>query len=265
MVSAAAGYRGRVSDRTAAGAGRSRLTTTLAVTLIVLGLGLAAGGALGVMPAFGSQPPAVPAAPPPVDGLPGFVAPEWMPEPRGSEPVAQVVGPTLAAARDLAVPTSEGSTAASDDTTQFQVADPVRIVIPTIGVDADVIPLGTDDRGELEVPQDFAQTGWWRDGPEPGEDGPAVIVGHVDSYRGPAVFFDLAQLQRGDPIYVERQDGTRGIFLVSGTVAVSKAGFPTDAVYGDTDGAELRLITCHGAFTGGSYDGNLIVFARELV
>lgn len=262
MTVHAAGYRGIVSDRSAAGSGRSRATTALAITLIVLGLGLAAGGALGIMPAFGSQTSAVPAAPPSVDGLPAFAAPAWMPEPAAREDTPPVWGPTLAAAREL---TSEPPSTDVAAPTRFQVADPVRIVIPTIGVDADVISLGIDEQGALEVPQDFAQTGWWRDGPEPGEDGPAVIVGHVDSYRGPAVFFDLALLQRGDPIYVEREDGTRGVFLVRGTIAVPKAGFPTEAVYGDTDGAELRLITCHGNFTDGSYDGNLVVFARELV
>ena len=141
-----------------------------------------------------------------------------------------------------------------------QVAVPTTIRIPSIGVEAGVIPLGTTD-GVLDVPEDFARTGWWTDGPEPGEVGPSVIVGHVDSYEGPAVFFQLDQLTYDDRIEVVRGDGTVAVFAVRSALQVDKDAFPTEAVYGPTDDAQLRLITCHGDFTDGSYLGNYIVMA----
>ena len=143
-------------------------------------------------------------------------------------------------------------------------ADPTRVSIPAIDVDASVIPLGVTD-GVLDVPQDFARTGWWQAGPEPGEVGPAVIVGHVDSYRGPAVFHRLRELRAGDEITVERVDGSSATFAVRRVMRVTKDAFPTDVVYGDTDGPWLRLITCDGDFADGSYLGNLIVNAELLV
>lgn len=146
-----------------------------------------------------------------------------------------------------------------------QVADPVRIEIPAIGVAADIIPLGlVPDSGELEVPQDFAQTGWWTGGPEPGEIGPAVIAGHVDSFEGPAVFFDLDQLAFDDLVRITRADGSAATFAIRETIAVDKDEFPTEFVYGPTDVSVLRLITCDGDFTDGSYLGNLIVTAELL-
>ena len=145
-----------------------------------------------------------------------------------------------------------------------QVADPVGIRIPSIGVDAPVVPLGVDEAGALEVPVDFADTGWWQGGPEPGERGPAVVVGHVDSFEGPAVFFDLGQVQRGDRIIIDRADGTSAVFAVRSSMAPSKDRFPTTAVYGPTTRPELRLITCHGDLVDGSYDHNLIIFADFL-
>ena len=143
-------------------------------------------------------------------------------------------------------------------------ADPTRVSIPAIDVDASVIPLGVTD-GVLDVPQDFARTGWWQAGPEPGEAGPAVIVGHVDSYRGPAVFHRLRELRAGDEITVDRVDGSSATFAVRSVMRVTKDAFPTDVVYGDTDGPWLRLITCDGDFADGSYLGNLIVNAELLV
>jgi hypothetical protein len=87
-------------------------------------------------------------------------------------------------------------------------ADPVRIRIPAIGVDAPVEPLTVDQDGVLPPPGTNDGAGWWRDGPEPGERGPAVIVGHLDSKRGPAVFFRLTDLTSGVHIFVDRADGT---------------------------------------------------------
>ena len=145
----------------------------------------------------------------------------------------------------------------------FQAADPVTIRIPSIQVEAPIIGLGLRDDGSIEVPEDTDQTGWWRDGPEPGEKGPSVILGHVDSRVGPAVFFRLTELKAGDRIHIDREDGTTVTYAVESSEHHAKDDFPTDAVYGATDEPTLRLVTCGGDFdrNARSYIDNLIVFA----
>ncbi len=140
--------------------------------------------------------------------------------------------------------------------------DPTQIEIPAVGINASVIGLGLTDTGALEVPEDFSQTGWWTGGAEPGETGPAVVVGHVDSFQGPAVFFRLRDLAYDDTIVITRGDGSSATFAVRSSISVEKDAFPTELVYGDTDESILRLITCNGDFADGSYLGNLIVTAE---
>jgi sortase (surface protein transpeptidase) len=141
---------------------------------------------------------------------------------------------------------------------------PVRVEIPSIGVRAPVIKLGLNPDRSLEVPKDFGDTGWWSGGPRPGEPGPAVIVGHVDSYTGPAVFYRLSELGRGDEIVVVGRDGSRSRFTVEGSERYPKDDFPTARVYGRTDGPTLRLITCGGDFDSstGHYVDNAVVYAH---
>ncbi|MFG1673377.1 class F sortase [Micromonospora sp. NPDC049282] len=142
---------------------------------------------------------------------------------------------------------------------------PVRIAIPRIGVDADVVPVATDDNGALEVPplERPEVAGWYRPGPAPGQAGNAVLVGHVDSQRGPAVFFDLGRLRPGDTVRVVRADGRTAAFTVDGVGAYPKDRFPTERVYGGGGTSRLRLITCGGRFNPrtGSYPDNIVVFA----
>jgi len=142
-------------------------------------------------------------------------------------------------------------------------ADPVRIRIPAIGVDAPVQPLTVDQNGVLPPPDTNDGTGWGRDGPEPGERGPAVIAGHLDSRHGPAVFFRLTDLTSGVQIFVDRADGTTARFATQRIERYDKNAFPTEAVYGDTPDAQLRLITCGGEFDRKHrhYLDNIIVFA----
>jgi sortase (surface protein transpeptidase) len=130
-------------------------------------------------------------------------------------------------------------------------------------VNAPIGPLGLDADGALEVPTDFEATGWYVDGPEPGETGPSVIAGHVDDWTGPAVFHRLGALGPGDDIAVDRADGSTAMFTVRAVEEHSKDDFPTQRVYGGTDAPVLRLITCGGAFDedARSYLGNVIVFA----
>jgi hypothetical protein len=144
--------------------------------------------------------------------------------------------------------------------------DPERIVIPAIGVDADVIDLGLQDDGSMEVPTDFSQAGWFDRGPRPGRVGPAVIAGHVDDRSGPAVFFRLRELAPGDRIEVHGEDGEVVVFEVRETEQHAKDDFPTEKVYSGTPGPELRLITCGGAFDQDvrSYRDNVIVYAERV-
>jgi hypothetical protein len=143
-------------------------------------------------------------------------------------------------------------------------ARPVRVIIPVIGVRAAIVPLGLNRDRTLQTPRNFAQAGVWAGGPRPGAPGAAVIVGHVDSQRGPAVFYALRSLRRGDGITIVGADGRSQRFVVQRLAAFAKARFPTRLVYGRTRRPRLRLITCGGTFDAatGHYRDNTIVFAR---
>lgn len=145
-------------------------------------------------------------------------------------------------------------------------AAPVRLQISSIGVDSELVDLGLQGDGTLEVPSSGFPAGWYTGAPTPGELGPAIMTGHVDWGAQPGVFFNLRQLSPGDDIAVTRQDGSTARFAVTHVEQFDKDAFPTQAVYGDLDHAGLRLITCGGSFDPQmrSYEDNLVVFA-ELV
>ena len=143
---------------------------------------------------------------------------------------------------------------------------PVTVDIPAIGVRARVVPVGLRPDGTVEVPPlgRDAPVGWYRHLATPGEPGPAVLLGHVDSAaEGPAVFWALARLRAGDRVAVHRANGTTATFAVRTVASYPKRGFPSAAVYGPTSAAELRLITCGGTFDRGrgTYRDNVIAFA----
>ncbi|MFI5486159.1 class F sortase [Micromonospora echinaurantiaca] len=146
-------------------------------------------------------------------------------------------------------------------------ADPVRVEVPAIGVRADVVPVAADAAGVLEVPplDRPGLTGWYSLGVSPGETGNAVIVGHVDAPTGPAVFFDLGRLHRGDEVRVTRADAGVATFTVDGVAAYPKDRFPAELVYGPNPAAGLRLVTCGGRFDerSGNYVDNVVVFATR--
>lgn len=149
--------------------------------------------------------------------------------------------------------------------TENQAPVPIRVRIPEIGVDAPIVPLLVDESGVLLPPGRNDIAGWWKDGPEPGESGPAVIAGHVDSHTGPAVFFRLPDLPSGVQVLVDRADHTTAVFTTYRAERHSKDAFPTEAVYGSTRNPEIRIITCGGDFddTNDRYLANVIVFARR--
>lgn len=145
-------------------------------------------------------------------------------------------------------------------------ATPVSLDVPAIKVHENhLVHLGYDKQGGLEVPKSFGDAGWFSPGPSPGQLGPAVIAGHVDSKAGPAVFYRLGDLRHGDAIAVGRDDGTTAHFVVDHVEEYPKDRFPTSDVYGNTTNrAELRLITCGGDFNHGTghYLDNIVVFAH---
>jgi LPXTG-site transpeptidase (sortase) family protein len=142
--------------------------------------------------------------------------------------------------------------------------DPAELYVPSIDVRTPLIRLGLNPDRTLEVPKNFSLAGWYTKAPRPGEVGPAVIAGHVDSVRGPAVFARLHEMQQGDPIHVRRGDGKVVTFVVDRVERHPKDDFPTEKVYSDTDGPEVRLITCGGDFDRSrrSYRDNIIVYAK---
>lgn len=139
---------------------------------------------------------------------------------------------------------------------------PTKISIPTAKVSSRLVDLHVTD-GELSVPKDFSKAGWWSEGIIPGQAGPAVIVGHVDSTRGAAVFYRTRQLKPGDTIDITREDESVITFKVDAVRQVSKAKFPTWDIYGPTPVPTLRLITCGGKFDRAErhYEDNVVVFA----
>lgn len=142
-------------------------------------------------------------------------------------------------------------------------AEPAAVAIPAIGVRSDLLSLGIAPDGGAEVPEDFARAGWFRGSGRPGGSGPTVLLGHVDSTDGPAVFYRLRDLRPGDVIEVTTTDGTPARYAVERTEQVTKDAFPTFAVFGATPDDVLRLVTCAGAFDRGarSYTDNLVVHA----
>jgi hypothetical protein len=184
------------------------------------------------------------------------------------QPAAAATGTTTpAAASDPppgppVTPAPSGSPAPEAAT----VAAPVSVSLPSIGVTSDLMRLGLNDDGTVEVPPlgPDDRAGWYEPGPAPGAVGPAVVLGHVDSAEyGPGVFYDLGALTAGDPIEVGRADGTVAVFTVDRVERHPKDDFPTIEVYGNTADPQLRLITCGGDFdrAAGSYEDNVVVFA----
>jgi len=143
---------------------------------------------------------------------------------------------------------------------------PVSVEIPAISVVSKLLRLGVNPDGTIQVPSlvtSSDEAAWYKYSATPGQIGSAVIEGHVDSYQGPAVFFRLGALRPGDAIDVRLADGITAIFRVTGVREYLKSEFPAKAIYGATDYAALRLITCGGAFdyTTGHYLSSTVVFA----
>jgi sortase (surface protein transpeptidase) len=147
-----------------------------------------------------------------------------------------------------------------------RVARPVELTIPAIRVHTALEKLGRTPKGALQVPDSTTIAGWYTGSPRPGEIGSSIIAGHIDSTAGPAVFFRLRLLRKGELVYVQRADGTLVVFSVSAEHTYPKNDFPTEQVYGPVPDAELRLITCGGTFdpVTRSYLSNVVVYATQV-
>lgn len=168
--------------------------------------------------------------------------------------------PATAAAADSRVP---GTFAGSVTPLSYSV--PERVRIPAIQVDAPIMPVGLDADGWVGAPppEDPNLAGWFTGAVSPGEKGTAVVVGHVDNRMGPAVFYGLGALKKGNRVEVRRKDGKTAVFEIYGIEVFEKNNFPGDRVYGSKGTAELRVITCGGGFSKqNGYAGNVVTFAR---
>ncbi|MEU3349045.1 class F sortase [Streptomyces sp. NPDC006700] len=164
-------------------------------------------------------------------------------------------------------PSSAGSNAGAEaDGKSLPRSQPTRLSIPDIGVDAPFTNLTVNASGQLNPPpaDDTNMVGWFQGGPSPGERGASVVVGHLDTMTGPAVFAELDSLEPGAAVDITRADGTVAHFKVDSLDSFSKADFPDDKVYSDTTTPQLRLITCGGNFNRISkdYEENVVVFAH---
>ena len=178
--------------------------------------------------------------------------------PGGSAPNPVVVGADAAPTGPVPGPVvaQRGAPAART------AARPREVGIPALKVQASTESLGLTADGALAVPKNPDQVGWFDSGPVPGQAGPAVLVGHVDSYSGPAVFADLRLLRIGDIVTITLTDASTVRFQVTSVEHYPKDAFPTAAVYGPRPDPELRLITCGGPFQKQEYQDNVVVYAR---
>ncbi|MFF2024549.1 class F sortase [Streptomyces sp. NPDC058171] len=168
-------------------------------------------------------------------------------------------------------PTSSASHAGADrpdgspsGSTASRPAAPTRVSVPSLGISSELMPLGLNEDGTVEVPpaERGMTAGWYTGRPVPGAPGPAVIIGHNATRHGPAVFKDLKDIRKGARITVRNAAGANTHFRVTDTETVSKKEFPTRKVYGSTAERALRLVTCDGAFDAEGHPvDNLIVYA----
>ena len=195
-----------------------------------------------------------------------------------SEPTPQSAGrinPPTAAQSTSPSGGSSGSASPSADAltggsgkAPLPASKPVRIQIPSIGVDSEVFPIGLAADGTLKVPHPgprLNKTAWFKNSPTPGQPGPSIIEGHVDSVDGPSVFLKLGEVKPGAKIHVTRADGRVVTFAVNAVRDFAKAEFPTKLVYGGNNlgTPQLRLITCSDFDTAlGTHIGNEVVFSH---
>ncbi len=163
------------------------------------------------------------------------------------------------------LPADSIESATKDDRYLLKPSEPMRLVIPKINLDVPFeAPLSLNADKTVGIPKAYDTVGWYDGSPTPGELGPSIVLGHVDSYQGAAVFYHLGQLEPGDEFQIGRADGSKPIFVVEKLERYPQSDFPTDLVYGPIGYAGIRLITCSGTYDHGSlrYSHNLVVYGR---
>ena len=181
--------------------------------------------------------------------------------PSDAKPLA---GPVIAAPASPAPDAAAAPTPGAGMT--LPRAEPTRLIIRSIAVDAPFMPLSIGTSGQLDSPppNDSNLVGWFQEGVTPGEPGAAIVAGHVDTKTGPGVFLYLGSVRPGTLVDVAREDGSVVTFAVDSVESFSKTDFPDDRVYGDTPDPQLRLITCGGEYDkkAKDYKENVVVFAH---
>ena len=226
---------------------------------VVFGLILAVGGCAEAQPPTGASSAPIPTSEPPAPTTAATTG-----EPATTSTISEASTPPIA----TAVPAPTTSTAApTPPTTPAVRPAPIAVRIPSIGVESVLLEMGirTED-GAAEVPEDYDVAGWYANGSRPGGRGPTVLVGHVDSTSGPAVFYRLHELAPGTHIEVQLADGTVAVYEVEITEQFPKSQLPIFEVFGATERDVLRLVTCTGQFDyeARSYFDNLVVTAVRM-
>ncbi|PPA70127.1 class F sortase [Jeotgalibacillus proteolyticus] len=154
----------------------------------------------------------------------------------------------------------------AEQTPETASITPAAISIPALNIEAPIIEMGILDDGAMEVPENVDEVGWFKPGIKPGDVGNAVLAGHVDSYDGPAIFFELRSLEPGDEIIVTAEDGEALTFSVKALESYPTDGAPIKEIFGPSSSKGLNLITCTGSFNRetGQYPDRLVVYT-ELV
>ena len=219
-----------------------------ATTAVLLATGCAASDD-GAAPAVGSTPPAASST--------------ASPSSTSAPPVA--ASAPSATGRPTAAATDSPADGPADGPAVLGASEPVALSVPATGTESELLHLGLREDGSLEVPPEGpgSPASWYTGSPTPGERGPAVLLGHVNATGGgPGVFAGLRALEPGDAIEVAREDGSTAVFAVDRGEQYGKDDFPTLEVYGNTEGSELRLITCDGFDPAtGEFDDNYVVYA----
>ena len=145
------------------------------------------------------------------------------------------------------------------------VSPPTRLRIPALGIDALIQDVGINSKGNMATPSNFTDVGWYKHGVSPGARGSAVIAGHVNNGLGlSGVFERLGELQVGDDIYVQREDGSEVHFVVASARRYPYDDAPEEIIFNPSGSVRLNLITCEGKWLqeNKTYDQRLVIFAK---
>ena len=184
----------------------------------------------------------------------------------GAAPPSSSTTSTSDTSTSTAPPSTSTTSAASTTTVTIRthaISAPVRVIIQAVEIDAVLMEVGLLEEGVAEVPP-FGKAAWYKLGPAPGANGPAVLLGHVDSKKGPDVFYRLRDVEPGDMVFVYGEDGDVAIFSVDSKEQVLKTDLPTERIWNGSRQPLIRLITCGGEFdrSTGHYLSNLIVYGH---